>query len=115
MIKTEHVNQIARSLELYFDDPTCSWDHYERMADDLYESGCRYMPDEDELLDQIACLEQDIADERSRTVREMADRIKDAVNNVSRWSLHNDPNEYYIIGKPLIDQIEKEMMEEITR
>ena len=45
-------------------------------------------------------------------VREMADRIKDAMNNVSRWSFHNDPNEYFIIGKPLIDQIANEMLEE---
>ena len=76
MYKSEHINQIARALELYYDDPTCSWGHYERMADDLYESGCRYMPDEDELLDQIACLEQDIADVKSRTVREMQERLK---------------------------------------
>ena len=49
---------------------------------------------------------------RDDTVREMAERIKDAMNNVSRWSFHNDPNEYFIIGKPLIDQIAKEMLEE---
>ncbi len=112
MYKFEQVDQLARCLEMYYDDPTCRWEHYERMADDLYESGCRYMPDEDELLDQIACLEQDIADVKSRTVREMAERIKDAMNNVSRWSFHNDPNEYFIIGKPLIDQIANEMLEE---
>lgn len=50
MYKFEQVNQIARILELYYDDPTCSWDHYERMADDLYESGCRYVPAEDDVV-----------------------------------------------------------------
>ena len=76
MYKFEQVDQLARYLEMYYDDPTCRWEHYERMAGDLYESGCRYAPDEDELLDQIACLEQDIADVKSRTVREMQERLK---------------------------------------
>lgn len=111
MYKFEQVNQIARILELYYDDPTCSWDHYERMADDLYESGCRYVPAEDELRYQISCLEEDITDVKARTIREMAERIKAAMNNVSRWSFHNDPNEYFIIGKPFIDQIADEMLE----
>lgn len=103
MYKFEQVNQLARCLEMYYDDPTCRWEHYERMADDLYESGCRYMPDEDELLDQIANLELDLADERSRTVREMAERVKNKLREINM-----DLQGLY----PFIDQIANEMLEE---
>ena len=46
------------------------------------------------------------------TVRKMQDRLKAAMNDVARWTLHGDENEYFIIGKPFIDQIAKEMLEE---
>ena len=106
MYKFEQVDQLARCLEMYYDDPTCRWEHYERMADDLYESGCRYMPDEDELLDQIACLEQDIADVKSRTVREMQERLKEHLEEPEF------PWDSYTVTADIIDQIAKEMLEE---
>ena len=56
-------------------------------------------------------IDEEVAKAKADTVREMAERIKDAMNNVSRWSFHNDPNEYFIIGKPFIDQIADEMLE----
>lgn len=60
----------------------------------------------------IKSLLETIKSIQAATVREMSERIKADMNNVSRWSFHNDPNEYFIIGKPLIDQIAKEMLEE---
>lgn len=46
------------------------------------------------------------------TVREFAERLKGDMNNVARWTMHGDENEYFIIGKPFIDQTAKELLEE---
>ena len=48
---------------------------------------------------------------RSKAITEFAERVKASMNDVARWKMHGDENEYFIIGKPLIDQIAKEMQE----
>lgn len=49
---------------------------------------------------------------RSETITEFAERFKNALNNVSRWQMHGVEGEYFIIGKSLVDRIEKELKEE---
>ena len=48
------------------------------------------------------------------TVREFAERLKKALNDVARWSMHGDDNEYFIIGKPFIDRIADEILNKNT-
>lgn len=54
------------------------------------------------------------ANAKKEAVKEFAERVKAEMNNVARWTMHGDDNEYFIIGKPFIDQIAKEMAEEKT-
>ena len=119
-------DQIVKSLECCIHSGTCRSCPYdevvgcirkreadalalirELMAENERQKKTRYMAYPDGRLEMIPSIESVRAD----TVREMAERIKDAMNNVSRWSFHNDPNEYFIIGKPLIAQIAKERRE----
>lgn len=48
----------------------------------------------------------------AEAITEFAERFKNALNDVSRWQMHGVKGEYFIIGKPLIDQIAKEMKED---
>lgn len=49
---------------------------------------------------------------RAEAITEFAERFKNALNDVSRWQMHGVEGEYFIIGKSLVDRIEKELKEE---
>ena len=57
--------------------------------------------------EHIFCIKQ----ARAEAIDEFAERLKASLNFVSRWQMHGDKNEYFIIGKPFIDGIAKEMKE----
>ncbi len=48
---------------------------------------------------------------RAEAITEFANRMKASLNDVARWQMHGVEDEYFIIGKSLIDQIAKEMKE----
>ena len=48
---------------------------------------------------------------KTEAIIEFAERLKASLNDVARWSMHGDDNEYFIIGKPFIDNLVKEFTE----
>jgi hypothetical protein len=53
----------------------------------------------------------EIAKARADAITEFAERVKNALNDVARLSMHGVKGEHFIIGKPLIDKIAKEIKE----
>lgn len=56
------------------------------------------------------CLVTGVKKVQANTVREFAERLKKALNDVARWSMHGDDKEYFIIGKAFIDRIADEIL-----
>ena len=46
---------------------------------------------------------------RAEAITEFAERLKAKMDYVARWQMHGCEDEYFIIGKPFIDETAKEM------
>ena len=55
--------------------------------------------------EHIVCIKQ----ARAEAIDEFAERLKSKMDYVARWQMHGDKNEYFIIGKPFVDEIAKEL------
>ena len=61
--------------------------------------------------EEIGRLKKEKETARSEAIKEFAERLKAEMDTVARWQMHGDENEYFIIGKPLVDRIAKELTE----
>lgn len=79
------------------------------LVKELTEENERLREENDELCDNIACLEIDKENAERRTVRQMKERIKEEAKSI--YLLSDPPKIMLKIREDVLDQIAKEMVE----
>ena len=79
---------------------------------DRLESLCEKLSiGNDAKFERICVLQEELETARAEAIEEFAERLKAEMDTVARWQMHGDDNVYFIIGKPLVDKIVKELTE----